>query len=124
MAWKYLSVAFLLTAPLQASEWSIGVDVPPDQGGLSLWRTGEKWGNGFTIGGPNVQLGGCCDDANLYYASGSLTIQRHLRNFFFFGEIGLKSRERDVFHEEHGVHIRMKIGAGISRKYKDLAVFL
>ena len=102
-------------------KWSVGVDVPPHRGGTSLWRTGDKWGYGITLGGPVFDITGYVE--TLSYASGSLTIQRHRGRMFFFGEVTGEIRDR-VYHENWGGYFRMRVGAGISRKYKDLGVFL
>ncbi len=120
---KLIAAVIILAAPLQASEWSLGVDLPLDQGGTSLWNTGEKWGYGITLGGPIVSLG-CCDDSKLYYSLGSLTVQRFTGKMFCFGEIGYKIRGRDSHYEAKGGFIKMRAGAGISRKYKDFGVLI
>ena len=98
------------------------MDVPPNQGGASLWRSGDKWGQGITLGGPVFGVGGHAE--TLAYAFGSLTIQRYRGRTFFFGEVTVKAREPDPPYNHDGLLIRTRVGAGISRKYKDLGVFL
>ena len=88
-------IALLLAAPLQAREWSLGVDLPLDQGGTSLWNTGEQ--GGYVCPLEDLQL--------IPSLQGPLTLQR-------WGNNVLPRRDE------------MRPGAGISRGYKDFGVFL
>ena len=102
--------------------WALGIDLPLHQGGTSLWRTGEKWGYGITLGGPNMGTFGCCEDAYFNYGFLSLTLQRYKGRMFFFGEIAAKGQDEDRYYQRHGGGFSLKAGVGISRRYKDFGV--
>ncbi len=118
---KLMAAIVLLVVPLQASEWALGLSFPlygdDSDGGIGLWRTGEKWGYGMTLRGPAIDLS-CCKTNN--FAAGSLTIQRFKGRMFFFGE----TRGRIRSGHNNGVLFGMRIGAGIHRKYKDFGLFI
>ena len=110
-----------LTAPLQSSEWRLGLSLPLYDGGIGLWRTGEKWGFGTTLGGPTI--GKTETDKTTAHVSGALMVQRFKGRVFFFGEMrGEYSRSR--WFEEGDRLARLKIGIGINRKYKDFGLFI
>ena len=121
MARTAFLIALCLAAPLQAREWSLGAD-PLYPTEASLWNTGEKWGYGITLGGPQIGKSDADDnEMTTAEASGSLTIQRFRGRTFFFGEARAELY-RHRWADDRS--FKVKAGIGISRKYKDLGLFI
>ena len=118
---QLIFATFLVAAPLQASEWALGVDIPYP-GEISLWRIGKKWGLGMTLGGPTIgktEIDGT--RKTTARASGTLTVQRLKGRAFFFGEVRSELYRTHWFNDRR---LRMRAGAGISRRYKDFGLFI
>lgn len=123
---KLIVVIVFLVAPLQASEWRLGLSFPlysyDASGGIGLWRAGDQWGFGMTLRGPAVDLAGGwttgAGEGSL--AATSLTLQRFRGKMFFFGE--LRGRLRTGRY--NGGLFGMRVGAGIHRKYKDAGILI
>ena len=117
---KLMAAIVLLVVPLQASEWAIGVDVFYPQL-ASLWRTGEQWGVGLALGGPTI---GKNEEETTADVSAAFSVQRFKGRSFFFAETGWEYFREKWFEVVSDHSYGLRIGMGISRKYKDFGVFI
>ena len=86
---KLMAAIVLLVVPLQlhAREWALGVDfIYPHF--ASLWRTGEQWDIGLSLGGPTI---GNKEEETTADVSAAFTVQRFKGRTFFFADTGWES---------------------------------
>ena len=116
---KLIMVVVFLVAPLQAREWAVGVDVfYPHL--VSLWNTGEKWGYDIALGGPTI--GKDSEEDPIADVEAAFTVHRFKGRAVFFATTGWEYFQLRFYelipHHRYG----LRIGTGISRKYKDLRI--